>query len=572
MPNNQGQPQGQTLPLHAVKALIVDDQRLATTMLKSILQQIGLTHINTAYDHQQAQQHCEHIAYDVLLIDYHLEGPLTGTELINLLRRRKLVSPYCGIIMISGDHSAEVILTSMSVEPDCFMAKPITADMVKAKLLSTLEECALRAPVYKALLKQDRQQAIAVCKKQLMHTGYHHKLEGLLLDLLIEDGQWRQAEKYASILRKHHPSPRLSLISAKILHHNNQLKAAIHLLECQLQQSPLHIELYDYLASYQEQDKAYYDALSCAQKALKLTPSISHRALKVAQLAADLDRVEQVLKAGQNLANHLPIIDVEWIICLAEYMAIFEQVYFSQPSLSQRQHLKLELQKINKRAHSRVMPAQEPFLNAYSHIFMSRLLLGNAQPLKAKRRLLLGLSPFFNKIPQLPSVILADTLPLLIHLGETQLISSIMQAIEKRNRFDGHSQNRLSDIKQQTHLAERIKQLEEQLSEAYRVLQTSSEQAFPRYQKIVHEYPLCSEANLGFLQCMLDLNTGSEEDIKHNMKAISSMPLPNDLENWRKELLEGMISKKASPHQHRVALTYKKQTQRFLDTETTSAG
>ncbi|PSU32339.1 response regulator [Photobacterium lutimaris] len=569
MPINQSPSRGQTLPLHAVKALIVDDQRLATTMLKSMLLHIGLTHVDTALDHQQARQYCEHNSFDVLFIDYHLEGPLTGTELINLLRRKKLISPYCGIIMISGDHSAEVILTSMSVEPDSFMAKPITADMVKAKLVTTLHECALRTPVYKALLNQEQKKAIALCKKQLMHAGYHHKLEELLLDLLIADGQWLQAEKYANILKKHHPSPKLTLILAKILHHNNQLKAAIHLLESQLQQSPLHIELYDYLANYQEQDKAYYDALNSAQKALKLTPSISHRALRVAQLAADLDRVEQVIKAGHTLANHLPIIDVEWIICLAEYMAIFEQVYFSQPSLLQRQHLKLALQKINKRAHSRVMPTQAPFLNTYSHIIMSRLLLGSAYPLKAKRRLLLGLSHFFNKIPQLPSVVLADTLPLLVHFGETQLISSVMQAIDKRNRFDGHSQSRLNDIKHQNHLAERIQQLESQLKEAYHILHTSPEQALVCYQNIVHEYPLCSEGNLGYLQCMLDLNVGSEEDIKNNMKAISSMPLPGDLENWRKQILEGMTSKRASPHQHKVALTYKKQTQRFLETENT---
>ncbi|MDV5170744.1 response regulator [Photobacterium rosenbergii] len=569
MPNNQSQSKIQPMPLHAVKALIVDDQRLAATMLKSILMQIGLTHVDTALNFQQAQKHCELNAFDLLLIDYHLDGPLTGTELINLMRRKKLLTPYCGIIMISGDHSAEVILTSMSVEPDNFMAKPITVEIVKAKLTDTMHECALRTPVYKAIINQDRKKAITLCKKQLLHTGYHHKLECLLLDLLIEDGQWLQAEKYANILKKRHPSPKLSLILAKILQHNNQLKAAIHLLECQLQQSPLHIELYDYLAIFQEQDKAYYDALESAQKALKLTPSISHRALKVAQLAADLDRNDQVIKAGSSLANHLPIIDVDWIICLAEYMAIFEQLYFTQTSLANRQRLKIELQRINNRAHSRVMAAQKPFLTTYSHIVMSRLLLGNAQPLKAKRRMLLGLSQFFDKIPKLPSVVIADTLPLLVHFGETQLIRTCIQAIEKRNRFDGHSQNRLNDIKQQTHLAERIKQLETQLKEAFGILQTSPQQAFVRYQNIVHEYPLCSEANLGYLQCMLELNAGSEAEVKNSLKAISSMPLPGNLENWRKQVLEDMTSMKASPHQHKVALTYKKQTQRFLEAENT---
>lgn len=565
MPTQQStQANTQTQQYQSVKVLIVDDQRVAAGMLKNVLKNIGVKDIHISLTYDDAINNCRQHAYDILFIDYHLDGLLNGSELITLLRRRKYLSSHCGIIMISGDHSTEVILTSLSIDPNSFITKPITAEMVERNLSATLHDRSLRAPIYDAMINDGIAQAISVCKQQLKKTGYNKKLEGLLLDLMLQDNQWQQAKKYTDILQQHNPSPALSLIKARYEHHQGNLSTAISILEKQIASSPLNIDLYDYLACYLKENNQYYDALDVARNALKLTPSISHRALKVAELAADLDKTEILTAAGNTLASHLPIIDVEWIICFAEYMAIFEQAYFKHHSAAFRRQLKQQLAIIDKKAHSRVLPIQQPFLTSYGHIIMARLALGNSQTLKAKRRLLIGLSTYFDHISSMPSVMLADALPQLVHLGETSLIEEFNQVLSNRNRFDGHSTSRLQDIQSNTILVEAIQRLEIQLANAHLQLQHNPAKAMVIYEAILNDYPYCSEANLGCLDCITRLNLTEDKKLKHSLQAIASMPLPDHLAQWRERLFEMMTTQQATPQQMRAVLPYKKRTQLFV--------
>ncbi|MGF1682719.1 response regulator [Photobacterium minamisatsumaniensis] len=552
------------IELQPIKVLVVDDQRAAAALIKGVLQHIGLKDIDISLDHHNAIESCKKNCYDILFVDYHLDGALNGSELVNLLRRRKYITSHCGLIMISGDNSAEVILTSMAVEPDSFMTKPITTQTIKKKLLTTLNNCARRQPIYEAIESDGLDTAIELCCKQLQQYGYNHKLEGLLLDMMVTNGQWEQVERYTHILLKNNPSPKLSLIEVKVLHHQGKLQQAIKKLEQLIARSPLNIELYDYLATYQAEGKLYYEALETAEKALKLTPTISHRALKVAQLAASLERMEQLTNSGKTLASHLPIIDVEWIICFAEYTAIFEQAYYGHSSKSLKHELKTALKGIIRRAHSRVLPIQQPFLTSFSHIIQARLALANDQPLKAKRRILVGLSTYFNKITKLPSVMIADALPVLLHFGETQLISELNNALSLRDRFDGHSKIRLNEIKQNKPLLAGIKVLETKLSQANQLREGDTSTALNLYEQILHNYPLCSEAHLGRLDCLSRLCTDDTVKIKASLKAITSMPLPDGLEQWRKQLFEDMQTLKAPPHQAKIVRTYQARTHQFL--------
>lgn len=546
-----------------IRVLIVEDHKSAATLLKSILRQAGVTNIDIAHGHTQAITRCQLNAYDLLFIDYHLDDILTGTELVSLLRRRRHITTYCGVILLSGDHSAEVILTSLSVEPDSFITKPITTDQVQKKLFAVMDEITLRKPIYQAMETGNHEEAVSLCKQSLQHSGYHRKREGLLLDLLMTNNQWGQAERFATLLQKYHPSAHISLVQAKIAAHKDNLPAAIALLQRQLTETPLHIELYDYLAEYQEQNRLRYEALETAQKALTLTPGISHRALRVARLAAELDKTEQLIKAGHTLAGHLPIIDVEWIICFSQYMAIYEQAYFQHAAASLRAKLRQALKQIDRRAQSRILPAQQPFLTSFSHIMTARITLGNVTPLKAKRRLLLGMSTYFDMVTKLPSVMIADAMPLLIHFGETQLIAECQRALSLRDRFDHHSQQRLRALRENTLLVQAVRQLERRLAEAYDLLE-SPEQALPRYEAILVDYPLSTEANLGRLQCLYALNMGEEQTLRQSLQAISSMPLPDSLDKWRTRLFELMASPCSSPGQVRLIRPYQKRTRQFL--------
>ena len=555
-----------------LKVLIVDDQRTAALMLKSLLNSLGVNSIDISQTYQNAIESCKKNHYDLLLTDYHLDATLNGFELLCLLRRRKYISADCGIIMISGDTSTEVILTSMAVEPDSFMTKPLTLSVIKKKLTEVRTACVERKPIYEALETHGIAVAIELCKKKLRELGHNHRIEALLLDLLIESEQWEQAERITDILKKENPTHKINLVEARLLHHKGKLAEAIAVLEQLIKRSPLIIDAYDCLSNYQKDSQHFYDALATAEAALHLTPSISHRALKVAQLAADLNKDDSLIAAGKTLAARLPIIDVGWIIRFAEFTAIFEQLYFSQHSSKNRRHLRLELKTIHHRAHSRLLPTQQPFLTSFGHITLARLFLAQDQPLKAKRRLMLGLSTYFDTITKLPSVVLADVLPALVHLGETKIIGEIYRALKLRDQFDGHSQNRLNALRSNEALMQSIKNLEKALAHCYQLASDQqADQALVLYEQIIIDYPYCSEAHIGRLQCLYQLKQFDEAKVRQSLQAVSSMPLPDDLAQWRDRLLSQMSEPHSSPRQKHIALTYKNRANRYQLTKTPTA-
>ncbi|MGF1691129.1 response regulator [Photobacterium kagoshimensis] len=522
------------------KVLIIDDQRSASTMLKSLLTPLGIKHIDIADTYDEAVRACRKTHYNVLITDYHLNQALNGSELISLLRSKHLLSSACGIMMISGDHSTEVILSTLSVQPDCFLTKPITNITLKQKITQTLIDCEIRQPVYQALEAHQPQRAIELCKKQLTQFGHNQKLSDLLLDLMVEEQAWQQIKPILTFLNAKHPSHKVTIIEAKLMYHEGHLDQAILHLESLIERAPLCVEAFDTLVHYQQLNHRPFDALITAQRASQLTPSASHRALILAQQAADLNQPDDLLNAGRVLANHLPIIDISWIVRFAEFNAIFEQLYFSPRTNQSRRQLLQELKAIQQRAFGRLLPAQQPFLTAYGHIVRSRFYLSEGKPLKAKRRALIGLSHYFDKVTKLPSVILVELLPILMNLGEVLLISEVHETLSLRDRFDGHSLQRIDSLRSNTDAINSIKALALQLSDAKALIVTQPQQAMHLYEQILSRYPYSSDANLGYLDAYSRQSASPEQQLKPysrlRRQAISVMPLPADYEAWRSRI------------------------------------
>ncbi|MGF1687197.1 response regulator [Photobacterium japonica] len=521
------------LPLSA-HILIVDDQPSAAMMLKSVLHTLGVKTVDIAHDHRQAISQCRKHAYHLLFVDYHLDGPITGPELLHLLKKRQHITTHCGIIMLSGDRSTEVILTGLTMAPDGFLTKPITTQRVQKALTTTLHNVMQRQPIHDAIAGGDITSAITLCQQTLSRTGYQPKLAEHLWALLRQTGQWEALFASLTQWKTHPPSAQWQRFTAYCHHQRGDHQQAIACIEAQITRTPLQLELYDDLADYLTQSGQYHRALQIAKEAQAFTPSIQHRVLTVATLAAYTDNVALLIKTGRTLANHLSIIDVGWIVSLAKYFAIFERTYFAHSSVAFRRELKQALKGIDHKASLRILPAQRPYLTCYGHIMMARLQLGNQQALKAKRRVMVGLSRYFNQLSRLPSVVLADVLPLLLHLGETQLIAACRRVLASRDQFDDHSVQRLQALKQNTVLIQAISPLESQLHDAHTLLTLAPHQAIGRYKAILQHYPLCSEANLGYLQCQLALGQACDS---HALQAISAMPLPDNLADWRQRLL-----------------------------------
>lgn len=517
-----------------IRVLIIDDQPSSGALIKNILDSINITAVDIATDSDSAFQLCKNTRYDLMLIDFHLEQHINGSELLAAIRKRNHISSHCGIVFISGDRTPEVIVTSMSIHADSFLTKPLNVGILKKRVIAIYQACLLRQPIYTALDNHQTAHAIELCRQLLLYQGHNLEIEILLIDLLIEQQDWQQATQLLTIFTQHTNNHKLILRKAKLKHQLGETPAAIHCLQSLIKQVPLYVEAYDELANLLQQQQHYNDAKVIAEQAMTLTPGICHRSLLVAQLAADTNDHQLFFEAGKVLATHLPIFGNDWIASFAEFTAIFEQLVSQQ--LSSPQKLLIPLKTIQQHAKQRLTCKQQATLDDFSHITLARFAFSTQQPLKAKRRLLHGLARYYGQMPQAPAAIMVDALPLLIHFGETRLIGEIYQALMSGDLLDDYSDRRLAQLGSNKFLIANIRLLISQLVTAKSMFNHDSHRAYCIYQTILRDYPYCTEAHLGRVECLLPLPQFTHNHIEDSLYMIKKMPLPPPLAGWFTQL------------------------------------
>ena len=514
-----------------VKVLIIDDQLSSALLIQNILQSINLTAIDIATNSTNALQLCKTTAYDLILIDFHLDPQISGSELLTVMKKNNYISSHCGIIFISGDRTPEVIVTSISMDADSFLSKPLNIGILKQRIVTVYQACLIRKPIYIAIENNHIQEAISLCQQLLQQHGHNIDIEILLIDLLIKKQHWSQAQQLLSLFSERSQHHKLVLRQAQLMHRQGDAVAAIQLLQTLIKQVPLFVEAYDELAALLHQQHQFNAAKEIAYQALKLTPSISHRSLLVAELAVNTNDQLLFVKAGKILVTHLPIIDNDWIFQFAQFTVLFEQLHSQQLSPQPQRKLIKQLKTIHYQARQRLSSKQNRHLTAFRHITLARFTT-NQQPLKAKRRLLYGLKIYFGQMSQAPTAIIVDALPLLIHFGETRLIREIYQALMTRSVLDDHSHHRLNQLQENKFIIENIRLLIDQLATAKATISPDPQRAYGIYQTILRDYPYNTEAHLGRINSLLLMQKITHQDINSSFRKIKKMPLASPLLEW----------------------------------------
>lgn len=515
-----------------VKVLIIDDQLSSALLIQNILHSIDLTTIDIATNCTNALQLCKTTAYDLILIDFHLDPQLSGSELLTVMRKKNCISSYCGIIFISGDRTPEVIVTSISMDADSFLSKPLNIGILKQRIVTVYQACLKRKPIYIALENKHISTAISLCRQLLQLHGHNIDIEIILLDLLIDQQDWIQAQQLLTLFSERSQHHKLILRKAQLMHKQGDDVAAIQQLQILIKQVPLFVEAYDELAVLLQQQHQSNAAKDIAYQALRLTPSISHRSLLTAQLAVKTNDPSLFMKTGKILVTHLPLIDNDWIIQFAQFTTLFEQLHSQQLSPQRQQQLIKQLTKLHQQARRRLTRHQKIILTAFRHITLARFAATNKHPLKAKRRLLHGLKYYFGQMSQAPMAIIVDALPLLIHFGETGLIKEAYQTIMTQNVLDDHCHHRLNQLQENKFIIENIRLLIEQLATAKATIDPDPQRAYCIYQTILRDYPYNTEAHLGRINSLLMTQQMHHPDINTSLRQIKKMPLASPLLEW----------------------------------------
>ena len=117
------------------RVLIIEDDAFIALLLKEFLNKWGgYEIIDIVSEGERAIEVSKELNPDLLLVDIHLEGDLSGIEVVRRIKKNQNVP----VLYITADLSDEVITTSLLTEPSGYLIKPFEENQLKATIETAL--------------------------------------------------------------------------------------------------------------------------------------------------------------------------------------------------------------------------------------------------------------------------------------------------------------------------------------------------------------------------------------------------------------------------------------------------
>lgn len=275
------------LDLRDKRGLLIDDIPEMRASVRIQLSNVGLDNCDLVRNVKEAVDKLTLNRYDLVVCDYNLGQGADGQQLLELVRRKKLLPLSTAFLMITGETGYEQVSTTAEFSPDDYLIKPFTAETLGVRLIRAMEKKAALAPIYRHMTdKGDPALAIEACD-QLLAEKSRYSLDILRIkgDLLLNLGRNTEAlELYENVLQQRE-TPWSALGKARALAAMGDTDQAREYLEGAVTAYPNYLAAYDSLAQLLETtDKAA--AQQVVEQALKVSAS-TRRQRQLGALALD---------------------------------------------------------------------------------------------------------------------------------------------------------------------------------------------------------------------------------------------------------------------------------------------
>lgn len=294
--------------------LVVDDVVSMRASLRNTISTLGGTRIDMAGNGIEAINRLEQRTYDIILCDYDLGSGKDGQQLLEEIKRRKLVKNSTIFMMVTAERSYEKVVSAAELAPDDYLIKPFAGEVLRLRLEHLARKKTYFSPVFALMDAQDYRRAIQVCD-ELLNSPNQYKIDLMRLkaEICLLLGDYGTAGKlYEQILAiREIPWARMGL--AKSMYHQNNFDAAVETFKKVTENTPNYMEAYDWLAkSYSaagNEEAAQQTLMAAAEKSPRMLArrkTLGELAYRNDDLETAQDSYEAVLEFGKNSAFTSP--------------------------------------------------------------------------------------------------------------------------------------------------------------------------------------------------------------------------------------------------------------------------
>lgn len=288
--------------------LIVDPSQGMRGSLQNMLNQAGITRIESAVNAGTAIKQLAKRAYDIILCEYDLGGPAgdgqDGQQLLEDLRHHRLITASTIFIMLTSEGVYDKVVSAAELTPTDYVLKPFTVEMLSTRIKRALERRTALLPVWQLAAQGKSLDAIRACATAAIASP-RYALDFLRLkaELHVAIGEHAQAGAIYRDVLAERPLGWAGLGLARTLLAQGEVEAARDTLAALVQANPRLMAAYDLLARCHEQLGSSLDAQKVLEEAVAISPHMVRRLRKLGEVALENGDAEAAEKSFKQVVS-----------------------------------------------------------------------------------------------------------------------------------------------------------------------------------------------------------------------------------------------------------------------------
>lgn len=290
------------------RILAIDDLVESRSAMKKMLVILGATNVDVAMDGDEATQFILNNDYDLVISDYNLGRGRDGQQILEEARFTRRLKATSTFVMLTGENAMDMVMGAIEYEPDDYVTKPFTIDVMRQRLTRILTVKEQLRPINEAIDIQAKRKVIQLCDEYLeKFPKLKLKVERIKGRTLITMKEHQQAlELYQAILDEREINWAL-LGKATCLYHLQKYDSSEKVLKHTVKEHPKYVQCYDLLAKIYLKRKELKPAQDILFQATQVSPKQVLRQMELGRIAyanQDFAVAEGAFKQSVRLARH----------------------------------------------------------------------------------------------------------------------------------------------------------------------------------------------------------------------------------------------------------------------------
>ena len=294
-------------PYADLSYLLVEDSQTMRVWLRTTIANAGGRKIDVSDSYNDALYRIRTRGdYDVVLCDYILSDTRDGQQLLEEVRRQKMLPQSTIWIMITGERKYEQVFSAVELAPDDYLIKPITPALLHERLGKAWDQRqALKGAT--DLFDAGRfEEALRLCRsgseQDPRHTAGFQRVAG---ECMMQLEHYQEAyDHFESVLVDRPTLPWAKLGKARAFFHLDQYDETAAIIEELIHDNPDYLQAHDLLAKVHERKGDLQATKSLLKLVLEKNPKSLSRQRDIARIAVATDDMQTAIDAFALMHQH----------------------------------------------------------------------------------------------------------------------------------------------------------------------------------------------------------------------------------------------------------------------------